>query len=62
MDKLENFRAIWTFTRHFDNISQTNKLWQKIILFCIPTDQEKTQSAHMLQHAVSRALSTEHNK
>ena len=33
MDKFENFKAIWTFTRHFDNISQTNKLWQKIILF-----------------------------
>ena len=44
LENLDNFRAIWTFTRHF-----TGKNTDKTFL---PTDQERTQSAHILQQCL----------
>ena len=44
LENLDNFRAIWTSTRHF-----TGKNADKTFL---PTDQERTQSAHILQQCL----------
>ena len=54
IDKFENFRAIWAFTWHFGNISRLNV--DKTFFFCIPTDQERAQSAQMLQQCLKHGL------
>ena len=41
-DKFENLRTVWTFTRHFDNISLAKNV-DKMFFFCISTDQDRAQ-------------------
>ena len=50
-DKFENFRAIWTFTRHFSNISRAKTLKKRFLVF-LTTTEGRAQSAHMLYSSV----------